>query len=559
MNSAESLSPVVGIESIDEMDPRPLVGVLITEGESSTPLGPIILHADEGIEKISGFSHKDLVGSPLGMIYDRALLPELIAKLPVIRSLPQHCYKQCTLMRNGGTKIACRWTMQVEKEAPRTKGLLTLTVHPIALSPSPQVIPVQAPSKALEMTVIEEEPDSIIDSHTDESKTDVAARRAQERDEFVRNATMGATHDFRNSLQSIRVNLELAELEAGSSPKVRAALQDARLSLGDAEILASQLLSYTRNEPHDPVPMKVEPLLQKVSTLATAGSGVRCRVLIDSSPTVLVDPTQLYQVLHNLVYNARQSMPNGGVIDLISAHAVLAQNNRFRITPGSYQVISVIDKGCGIPPEDLSKIFDTGFTTKKNGTGIGLATCKMIVEQYGGRILVASTLGAGTEFLIFLPTVDLPCVGDHSDAAIPTASSTNRLLSNIGTGRGQVLVVEDDLRLARGMKSLLTKFGYTPVMSKTGREAIQTYRDYFDSFDGIDCVLLDMTLPDGISGADVARELRRIDPNVVIVATSGSFTRDSKPEGGPYAAVLPKPADMSELAKVIEFACSARV
>ncbi len=333
-------------------------------------------------------------------------------------------------------------------------------------------------------------------------------------------------------------------------------LNEAQLALGDAEILAHQMLAFTRGESQAKRVFSISDLLTRVSRLCSAGSGVRCKLYLPGAlRCVEGDPTQIYQVFHNLVINANQAMPSGGTINLTAGNANLTPDNPFGMPAGHYTVASVKDRGCGIPPEVLPRIFEPDFTTKADGSGFGLASCQAIVTRHGGAIRVASKVGVGTEFLVFLPSTDMTA----TPGAVFSSPRSPVVPASAGRagGRGsRVLIVEDQVDVARATRGLLKHLGYESLHSATGEEAIATYREHLDSSEPIDVILLDMTLPGGLSGMEVAKEIRRFDSLARIVATSGYFDEGNLAGGSTedFAAILPKPYSMASLSEVMEAA-----
>lgn len=513
-------------------------GVLVIESRATTPLGPKIVYANEHISKLSGYEMSSLIGSPLGLLYERSALSALIEKLPAIASRPNHCFMDRALMRNGGTRRPCHWTIRSTNREGERPGFFTLTVKPIVPARhTPETFPAAKPPPSADLTARD----------YDDSRT-----------ESISLAAAGVAHDFKNALQTIKSNLELAALVRPSEAKVQAFISEAQLALGDAEILAHQMLAFTRGEGETRRILNLADLLNRVSRLCSAGSGIRCHIFIPQSLRCIEgDPTQIYQVLHNLVINARQSMPSGGTINITAGNADLSSGNSYSMPPGRYTVASVKDRGCGIPVEILPRIFDPNFTTKPDGSGFGLASCQAIVARHGGAIRVASRVGVGTEFLVFLPSTE--ALAEPGPALSP-APVSREIRSGAGpvSGSGTILVVEDQIDVARATRSLLKHLGYDTLHTLNGEEAISVYREHLDSPEPIDVVLLDMTLPGGLSGMDVARELRRLDPGARIVATSGYF------EGGKldqndmndFTGLLPKPFSMLSLSEVMEGAFS---
>jgi CheY-like chemotaxis protein len=371
------------------------------------------------------------------------------------------------------------------------------------------------------------------------------------RSESLSLAVAGVAHDFKNALQTIKMNLELAAHATPSGGKVAIHISEAQLALGDAEVLARQMLAFTKGEATQRRVIRLTDLLERVKLLCSAGTGVQCRLFMSELlRCVEGDANQIYQVLHNLVINACQAMPNGGTVDIVSDNADLASENPFGMAPGRYTVISVRDRGCGISPENLPRIFEPDFSTKLNGNGIGLASCQAIVTAHGGAIRVASQEGVGSEFLVFLPSTDAaPDPAPSSAAARP---SRERVMPS---GSGRILVVEDEPGVARSTLAMLKQLGYEGLHASNGEEAIRLFREHHESVEPIDAVLIDMTLLGGLSGLDVARELWALHPGVRLVATSGYFEDDAVlPEGSPFVGLLPKPYGMDKLSESLEIA-----
>lgn len=507
------------------------LGILVIESRSTTPLGPKIVYANDVIARLSGYEIGSLLGSPLGLLYERSDLPGLIEKLPVIATRPNHCFMDRMLMRNGGTKRPCHWTIRATHRENSPGSFFTLTVKPVPAvqNPAGPGISSKTPARATE--------------------SDYEAVRT----ESISLAAGGVAHDFKNALQTIKSNLELAALESPAGTKVQSYIDEAQLALGDAEILAHQMLSFTRGAPETKRVIELGDLLKRVSRLCSAGSGIRCRISIPPGlRCVEGDPTQIYQVLHNLVINARQAMPSGGMINITAGNANLVSDNPYAMPPGRYTVASVKDRGCGIPEHQLSRIFDPDFTTKENGSGFGLASCQDIVERHGGAIRVASRVGVGTEFLVFLPSTDAPADPNLTLAA--PLGKRGPVVSNQVSGGGRILIVEDQVDVARATRGLLRHLGFESLHTSNGEEAIAVYREHLDSTEPIDVVLLDMTLPGGLTGVEVAREIRRLDPTARIVATSGYFEDDKVDldDSAGFMGILPKPYSMDTLSQVME-------
>ncbi|MDF1658740.1 MAG: ATP-binding protein [Verrucomicrobiales bacterium] len=511
-------------------------GIIVIEARAASPLGPKVVFANEETSRLSGYQLSSLIGSPLGLIYDHQDLSRLIEKLPLIASSPNYCWMERNLICNGGKRLPVKWTIRPTQSREGNSGHFTLTISPVKLE--------SIDSNLSKDTEIDIEGDD----HIEESRSESLALAAG-----------GVAHDFKNALQSIKTNLELAQRASRSPGALDEYLADASIALGDAETLAHQMLAFTKGEESGGCVFSVIDSVKRVSHLCTAGSGVRCRMRIDpGARPVDGDPNQIYQVLHNLVINACQAMPNGGTLDLMVANIDFNKSpNQFSVKEGRYTIISVRDRGCGISSESLPRIFDRTFTTKANGNGFGLASCRAIVKKHGGEIRAASKPGVGTEFLVFLPSAP---EGSEIFQPIEKPDITETISKSKAIENLKVLVVEDQQGVAKATCRMLEFLGHCPIVAETGEKAIQNYLQLLNGEDPIDLVLLDMTLPGGLDGHDVLSELRKIDPRVIVIATSGYFEEspaETIAESG-FDGILAKPYAMDSLAITLSQAASSR-
>jgi CheY-like chemotaxis protein len=251
---------------------------------------------------------------------------------------------------------------------------------------------------------------------------------------------------------------------------------------------------------------------------------------------VEVDEGQLSQVIHNLVINAVQAMPDGGII------TIGAENYR-SIPEGQKCVrISVADTGTGIPEQHLQRIFDPYFTTKQQGSGLGLATCYSIIKKHGGIITVESTLGKGSTFHLALPASEL------------NRTINPALQTDLAYGAGRVLVMDDEEPVRETLQAMLEALGYTAECTDNGAEAVELYRKRKEEGTPFAVVILDLTIPGGIGGKEAIASLRNIEPGVKAVVASGYSTdpvMGSYREHG-FSAVLSKPFQVQEMSRVLQ-------
>jgi CheY-like chemotaxis protein len=247
------------------------------------------------------------------------------------------------------------------------------------------------------------------------------------------------------------------------------------------------------------------------------------------------DLGQLSQVINNLVINAVQAMPSGGVIRITAGNVTLPHENEFELQGGDYVRIVVADEGIGIPEEQLARIFDPFYSTKETGTGLGLSTSFSIVAAHNGRIRVRSRQGEGTSFEILLPGVK----------ALAASASQPEVIR----GAGRLLVLDDDEALRVLLQRMLQRLGYACDFSGDVEEAVRMYQQRLDSGDRYDAVILDLTLPGREGGPEALRRLQSVDPDVTGIIASG-YTDDAvltEYRAHGFRGRLRKPMDMASL------------
>ncbi len=346
----------------------------------------------------------------------------------------------------------------------------------------------------------------------------------------------GIAHDFNNILAAILGNISLARLHPNEPDQVADRLEDAEKAVDRAKSLAKQLLTFAKGgEPMKKV-ISIRSILREATGFALLGSNAKCEISIDDDIWLVeADEGQLVQVIHNLMLNAVHFMPEGGLITIKAENITSAYNNK------KFVRISVSDTGTGISDEHLPKIFDPYFTTKKHGSGLGLATCYSIIKKHGGKIRVTSTLGKGSTFIFSLPALD------HTDEVVSDIKNT------IYRGSGRILIMDDEEMIRNTAKALLEKLGYTVECAQNGSEAITIFvkeKEYGRDFAA---VILDLTIPGGIGGKDVIKQLMEIDPHIKAIACSGYSYDPVMAHFVDYGfqGVLSKPFRLDELSKAM--------
>jgi PAS domain S-box-containing protein len=320
----------------------------------------------------------------------------------------------------------------------------------------------------------------------------------------------GIAHDFNNLLTAILGNVVLARIETDPGSEAAEILQEAERAAGRARDLTQQLLTFARGGSPVRRALSLAELLSESSSFMLRGSASRCEFgIADDLWPVEVDEGQISQVVQNLVINADEAMPGGGRIRVSAGNVELGDGSGLPLPSGQYVKVSVSDDGVGIAAEHLSKVFDPYFTTKQKGSGLGLASCYSIIRRHDGHIALASEPGVGSTFTIYLPAA--------RDAVQAEAIATSAPIE----GDGRVLVMDDEAVVRNVLQRMLSRLGYRVASAADGREAVEVYRREKDAGQPFDAVIMDLTVPGGMGGLDAMAELRRYDPEVRAVVSSG--------------------------------------
>ena len=374
-------------------------------------------------------------------------------------------------------------------------------------------------------------------------------QRAQVEEELLRARKLeslgvlagGIAHDFNNFLTVIQGSAEMARLELAADHPVQAILERSMGACKRAAFLASQLLTFAKGGAPVRRVVSVAKLVQDAVNLARAGAPISIDVNIAQDlRSAEVDAGQIGQVLHNILLNARQAMPEGGIIEVRAANVAHAEGKR--TDPSSpYVRISVRDYGCGIAPDVLPRIFDPYFSTKAGGTGLGLATAFAIVAKHGGHLTAESKPGHGSVFYIDLP----------ASLETPAPAETS-VISSMRKGAGRLLVMDDEEAIRSLLNAILTRLGYEVQTARDGAEAIALYEGAKASGGGFDAVLLDVTVVGGMGGIETAARLKELDRSAKLIVSSGyshaAAMSDFRRYG--FEAVIPKPWTPAQISEV---------
>jgi PAS domain S-box-containing protein len=352
----------------------------------------------------------------------------------------------------------------------------------------------------------------------------------------------GIAHDFNNLLTGIMGNLSLIRVHLPNDSKVQERVAGCEKAVREATGLTCQLLTFSRGgEPVKKV-MDAGNVVRDAVAFVLRGSNVaaKLRIAEDLWP-IEADEGQLGQVINNLLINADQAMLRGGMVR-VEADNCHISNEMTALSAGPYVRISVADQGCGIPPENLSRIFDPYFTTKKTGTGLGLSSLYSIVKKHGGDVTVSSRVGEGTIFQVYLPASP----GGRTEEDRPRMSS-------ILTGGGHVIVMDDEENIREVAGEILAFLGYDVSLCTCGEEAVSLYGEEMKRGVRPLCVIMDLTVPGRMGGLEAAAMILALDPTARLVVSSG-YSKD--PVMACYASygfaeALLKPFRLEELSEVM--------
>jgi len=352
----------------------------------------------------------------------------------------------------------------------------------------------------------------------------------------------GIAHDFNNMLGVIAGNISYILSSIDQHDENRDVFEDIQTGTKQAQKLTQQLLTFAKGGAPVKKEADIRNVLQESAIFVSRGSKARCEFEFDENLWIVaVDNGQMNQAVSNLVINAKQAMPDGGVIHIKAENKKICSDNRMLLPAGNYVKISIKDNGIGIAENHISKIFDPYFTTKQQGRGLGLSSTYSIIKAHYGNISVESKIEEGTTFYIYIPATDTKITMNQKKKPI------------IYNKYGKILIMDDQVMILKMAERLFRRIGYETICSENGDQAIQVFREAFQNNKPFDLVILDITIPGGIGGAEVIVELLKIDPNVKAVVSSG-YSNDPimanyKDYG--FCGVMPKPITIDELKEML--------
>jgi PAS domain S-box-containing protein len=353
----------------------------------------------------------------------------------------------------------------------------------------------------------------------------------------------GIAHDFNNILTAIIGNLSLAMLDLQIDEPARERLAEAEQACQQAQNLSQQLLTFSKGGAPIKKIVSIKDLAAESASFACRGSQVLYQPsLPDNLWAVEADPGQISQVLHNLVINAIQAMPSGGMVRVRGENLEVETGSELGIDAGRYVKISIQDEGVGISADHLAKIFDPYFTTKQTGSGLGLATAYSIIKNHRGHISVESKLEQGSTFNIYLPASDRKVTQQLQEGG------------ELIAGKGKILLMDDEPMVRMVLGKMLLTIGYEVEAAEDGAKAVELYTRALDTGDPFVSVILDLTVPGGMGGKEVMERLLKIDPQIKAIVSSG-YSDDpvmANFQSYGFTDVIAKPYRISELDKVLK-------
>jgi len=382
---------------------------------------------------------------------------------------------------------------------------------------------------------------------TDMKRTEELLRQAQKM-EAVGQLTGGVAHDFNNLLAVILGNLELIAAKVDAKGEVPSWIERAITAADRGASLTQRLLAFSRKQILRPEPIDADKHVRGMLELLrrTLGESVQIEAFSQAGLWLCeLDAGQLENSILNIAINARDAMPAGGTLTIEMANVEIRDDfsvGQAAIEPGQYVLLALTDTGVGMTEAVVDRVFEPFFTSKDvgEGSGLGLSMVYGFVKQSGGYVKIHSEVGNGTMIKLYFP---------RYRGLGPEAKPPKRAAALPQAHDEKVLVVEDDTDLRAVIVRMLRSLGYQVIEAGVGAEALDVLRSATD----IDLLLTDVVLPAGMSGRDLARMARSVNPNLSVLFMSGysesANLHDGRPdEGVPF---LQKPFRMADIARAV--------
>ncbi len=364
--------------------------------------------------------------------------------------------------------------------------------------------------------------------------------------ESMRILAGGQEHDFSDLLTVILMNLELAQDLTPSGEVLARRLKEAEKAGWMAPGSTKQLITFASGGQPIRKLAHLAGVIEEAGWLAVSGSRVRCECsLAEDLWPAEVDAVHIGQVIQNMVVNAREAMPDGGVVSVRAENVVLGSHEHPPLPPGDCVRVSIADHGVGMTKEVQSKIFDPYFSTKQRGgqkgMGLGLTICQAVMQKHGGAIAVESEPGVGTTFRLLLPASRTLIQEEKAPAPASLPQP------------GSILVMEDNTAVGALVGSSLQRMGHEVRLVEDGRTAIEVFERAKSLGRPFDLVILDLTVRAGVGGREVIKALLEIDPGVKAIVMSGDVGDPVilEPERHGFKSALEKPFSSEKLREIV--------
>ncbi len=357
----------------------------------------------------------------------------------------------------------------------------------------------------------------------------------------------GIANDFNNLLGALVINLWSVKRCRDNPEEVKNLIEDSEKIAQRASYLTGQLLTFSKGGAPVKKLTSITAIVKDTVSLSLGGSKIKCEMKIHENLwPVEADEGQLGQVFSNLLINAVQAMPKGGIVRVEIENLSIGSGLAFSVSPGDYVRVSVRDAGEGIPEEFLTMIFDPYFTTKPSGSGLGLTSAYSIVKKHGGNISVENNEEAGATFQVLLPAIRKEIIkSKQKNDAEQKVETKGRKLN--------ILIMDDEKVYRNSLKHILANMGHFVCLACDGGQAIELYDKAAGEGRKFDIVIMDLTIPGGMGGKQVIAELKERYPQIRAIVSSGYYDdpvmADYKKHG--FRGVLAKPFDIEELVREI--------
>ncbi len=352
----------------------------------------------------------------------------------------------------------------------------------------------------------------------------------------------GIAHDFNNLLATILGNVSLTRQLIGAESPFDRRLETVEKACRRAAGLTQQLLTFSKGGSPVRTATSLPELIRDTVEFALVGTSIE--PVFDFPGDLLagdIDPIQIGQVFQNLTINARDAMPEGGRIEVSARNVPIRDADR--LAPGDYIELHFRDTGGGIPEDELKNIFEPYFTTKKSGSGLGLAVVHSIIARHDGQVTVSSRIGEGTGFRMFLP----------ASAPFSLLKIAKRAAPEADVSGIRILVMDDEADILEFMEDSLTDLGFLVTPVRNGEEAVRVFSEVLKSGKRFHLGILDVTIRGGMGGRETIRHLLKLDPTFPAIVASG-YSSDgvlAEFQDHGFRSALQKPFTIEDLQKTI--------